>query len=143
MNVFHRRHDGLWTHQISVVAGTLLPKSKGRDAGSLPNRESIEEGIARGRQSVFDPSRELSLEIPEKVGDPRTASARADQQMNMLGHQHVGQEQEFVSITRTLEILAEPPAPEFVGKQWLPYQAGESQFVDVPLCFEVLDSLPM
>jgi hypothetical protein len=143
MDVLDRRGDGRRTHQISVIAGTLLPKPKGCDAGSLPNGEALEGRIPRDDEVAFDTPRQLTFEIPQKVGNSRLRSTGVHKQMHMLGHQDVGQKQEFVSVAGTLENLAQPSAPQVVGEKGLPLNAGERQLVNMSLTFEVLDSFSM
>jgi hypothetical protein len=90
MDILDRRHDDELGPEISVVSASFLPEPETEYTGSLANSEFIPKRAADLFQLPPHPIREWHFDRLEQQVDPRLMSCRLNEQMNVIGHEDIG-----------------------------------------------------
>ena len=143
MHIVDGPPDQFTIADIPIEAGSLLPEAKACFAGAFANRQYIKHWIGLGDHRLLHTIRERFLDCVQQLGNFRRTGTRPHEQMDMLRHEHIGDQIVAMTRRRAIDCFRQQAASRIEPKQLTTTEAGECQRMGVARRVVVLDEFAM
>ncbi len=143
VDVADRSLNGPLGSKVPIITTPFLPESKAVNSGPFADREFRQKRVTVVFQAFLDSSRKGGLERLQEQVDPDVVSRRLNEDMNMLGHEDIGDQSTSLALDGKVEALRQKTTPIVVGQEGHPPITRERQLVAIAGLMRPLDGLPM
>ncbi len=143
VDVVDRGLNRLLGSKVPIISTPFLPESKAVDSRPFADHKFRQERVAVVFQAFLDSSRKGGLQRLEEQVDPYVVGRRLNENVNVIGHEDIGDQSASLALGGKVKALREESSPIVVRQKRHPTITRECQLVAITGLMEPLDGLPI